>query len=332
MRNPNGYGGIKKLSGKRRRPYAVFITTGWEMKDGKAKQIQKALGYYATRQDAMIALAEYNRQPFDLDSRDITFGQIYEQLKKEKFDLMKPSARRSYLNSFAKCDSIKDMRMIDIKKHHMQRILDFYADMSRPTLSNIVNLFHAVFRYAMENDLIEKDYSQFVTIKSNATPREKNPLTLEEITILWKNAEKKNIDALIILVYTGLRYSELIGLKTEDVHLNERILDVKGTKTKAAKRIVPIHEKLIPLFEKRLKTDELFNISHYDFRQAFQSVSIEHTTHECRHTFLSLATSYSLNPLLIKKIVGHSTQDLTFDVYTHAYIDDLIKEIDKIKA
>ena len=44
------------------------------------------------------------------------------------------------------------------------------------------------------------------------------------------NAEKNNVDALIILVYTGLRYSELVNLEKEDIHINERWLDVKGTK------------------------------------------------------------------------------------------------------
>ena len=32
MKNPNGYGTIKKLSGNRRRPFAVVVTTGYEMR------------------------------------------------------------------------------------------------------------------------------------------------------------------------------------------------------------------------------------------------------------------------------------------------------------
>ena len=331
MRNPNGYGCVKKLSGKRRRPFGVYITTVWKMENGKAKQIQKAIGYYASRKEAMMALAEYNRQPFDLNNRDITFEQVYEILKKEKFDLMKKSARYSYTSAFLKCDPIQNMKIADIRKNHMQAIIDDLANMSLSTVANVINLFHAVFKYAMENDIIEKDYSQFVAIKDHAPAKEKNPLTKEEIKTLWKNAEKKNIDALIILVYTGLRYSELVNLEKEDIHLKERWLDVKGTKTKAAKRIVPIHHALIPLFENRMKTDKLFKMKREAIAQAFKEVGLDHTPHETRHTFLSLATSYRLNPLLVKKIVGHSANDLTFDVYTHAYINDLIAEIDKIK-
>lgn len=36
-----------------------------------------------------------------------------------------------------------------------------------------------------------------------------------------------------------------------------------------------------------------------------------------------------LNPVLLKKIIGHSAQDLTQDTYTHAMIEDLVAEIDK---
>ena len=36
MRNPNGYGSVVKLSGKRRKPFAVRITIGWD-NNGKQK-------------------------------------------------------------------------------------------------------------------------------------------------------------------------------------------------------------------------------------------------------------------------------------------------------
>ena len=40
MRLPNGYGGVVKLSGNRRRPYAARITTGWHVNDLTGKRIQ----------------------------------------------------------------------------------------------------------------------------------------------------------------------------------------------------------------------------------------------------------------------------------------------------
>ena len=56
MRFPNGFGGVSKLSGNRRNPYIVRITTGWT---DDAKQIIKILGYYPTRAEAIKALSAY---------------------------------------------------------------------------------------------------------------------------------------------------------------------------------------------------------------------------------------------------------------------------------
>ena len=43
MRNPNGYGSVFKLSGNRRKPFAVRITKGWT---DEGKRIYKYLSYH----------------------------------------------------------------------------------------------------------------------------------------------------------------------------------------------------------------------------------------------------------------------------------------------
>ena len=55
MRLPNGYGGVVKLSGNRRRPYAARITTGWHVNDLTGKRIQhyQILCYAASRSEAL---------------------------------------------------------------------------------------------------------------------------------------------------------------------------------------------------------------------------------------------------------------------------------------
>ena len=47
MKNPNGFGSIVKLSGNRRKPYAVRKTIGW---NEKGHPIYMMIGYYADRQ------------------------------------------------------------------------------------------------------------------------------------------------------------------------------------------------------------------------------------------------------------------------------------------
>ena len=79
MRLPNGYGGVVKLSGNRRRPYAARITTGWHINDITGKRIQhyQILGYAPTRSEALQILARYNNYPIDGETLKLTFREIY---------------------------------------------------------------------------------------------------------------------------------------------------------------------------------------------------------------------------------------------------------------
>ena len=52
MRKPNGYGSIKKLSGKRRRPYVFVVTQAGR---------QKPIAYFCTQVEAEIYAADYNK-------------------------------------------------------------------------------------------------------------------------------------------------------------------------------------------------------------------------------------------------------------------------------
>lgn len=66
MRRANGEGSIFKLSGKRRKPWAVRITVGYEE---NGKQIYKYVGYYQTKTEAKTAVREYLVNPFNLDHK-----------------------------------------------------------------------------------------------------------------------------------------------------------------------------------------------------------------------------------------------------------------------
>lgn len=55
-RNPNGYGCVTKLSGKRSRPYVVKVT----VYDAEGNAKQAPVGYAPTKTEALILLAQYN--------------------------------------------------------------------------------------------------------------------------------------------------------------------------------------------------------------------------------------------------------------------------------
>ena len=97
MKMANGMGTVYKLSGKRRNPWIARKTKGWEINEqtGKAKQLYITIGYYSSRSDALAALINYNENPYDIDSKSITFAEVYERWSKVHFETIVRSAQRT---------------------------------------------------------------------------------------------------------------------------------------------------------------------------------------------------------------------------------------------
>ena len=64
------------MSGKRRRPWIVRVTTGYDIdaETGTFKQKQETLGYAATRAEGMQMLAAYNMNPLKKNNLDSCCG------------------------------------------------------------------------------------------------------------------------------------------------------------------------------------------------------------------------------------------------------------------
>ena len=350
MKLPNGYGTVKKMSGKRRRPYVVKKTVGWHYDEVKDKMIQDqmTIGYAATRAEGLQMLAEYNNNPFDLKASKVTFQEVYERWSKEKFPTISHSNVKGYEASYKVCESLYRKVFRDMKLVDLQTVVDTCGK-NFPTLKKLKSLFNQLYEYAMKNDICSKDYSEFVDIvkykDKNPDKRDHNKFTKEEIERLWTLAEDPYYQIVLMLIYNGCRISEFLDLKKEDVHLDEQYFDVIASKTENGLRKVPIADKLLPFYkawfegsacEYLLHTPDQ---KHFDYRNYFDSyftplmeqLGLDHTPHDTRHTCISLLTEADVNPTTIKKIVGHSgAMTLTERVYTHLDIQILVDAINKI--
>lgn len=78
----------------------------------------------------------------------------------------------------------------------------------------------------------------------------RQPFSKEEIQTVWNwNSSNEYISVILMLIYSGVRISELLDLKKENVNLSEKWISIKASKTKAGIRKVPIAEKVLPFFE-----------------------------------------------------------------------------------
>lgn len=337
MRNPNGYGSIFKLSGKRRKPFAVRVTVGF---NDSGKQIRKIIGTFVNRREANEFLVAYNDNPL-MYINQITFSQVYDKWSKGKYELVSKSTIANYRISFEHARRLHDISMLDIKTYHLQEVIDSVGD-KYGAKKQIRNLFNQLYDYALRNDIVAKDYSKFVDIGKNKKVSNRKPFTNEEIELLWNNLELEWVDTVLILIYTGMRIGELLDVKNEDINLEEEYI-VGGNKTEAGKnRLIPLNKKIIPLVKNRMSEHKYFilnyknkqkgysNYKRENFEKLMRTLNMEHTPHDTRHTFATLLNNANANPTNIIKLIGHANFNTTEKVYTHKDIEELKKTINKI--
>ena len=274
---------------RRRKRYRARVTIGWETNEetGRTKQIVKTLGSnYKTKGEATSALAEYLKNPYDLNNKDITFEQLYKKWFNEYIDTDEhESIKYRVKAAYRYCSLIynkkfREITIIDMKdciyKGTATCVRGKYKGQQRlasPQSKEIIKyLFNHIYDYALEARLVERNYAREFTLdKKVFQEKEKNykskvPFSKEEIDKLWKSIEFVPFaDMIVYACYSGWRPTELIKLKIKDVDLKNGFVK-GGMKTNAGKnRLVPIHPLVSSIVEKYYKeaksvgSDYLFN-------------------------------------------------------------------------
>ena len=274
---------------RRRKRYRARVTIGWETNEetGRTKQIVKTLGSnYKTKGEATSALAEYLKNPYDLNNKDITFEQLYKKWFDEYIDTDEhESIKYRVKAAYRYCSLIykkkfREITIIDMKdciyKGTATCVRGKYKGEQRlasPQSKEIIKyLFNHIYDYALEARIVERNYAREFTLdKKVFQEKEKNykskvPFSKEEIDKLWKSIEFVPFaDMIVYACYSGWRPTELIKLKIKDVDLKNGFVK-GGMKTSAGKnRLVPIHPLVSSIVEKYYKeaksvgSDYLFN-------------------------------------------------------------------------
>lgn len=267
----SGEGGIL-YDKRRKKPYRVRITVGWETNEetGKVKQKYKDLGSYKTKGEASRALAEYLKNPYDLSNKDMTFSQLYERWYDDFVEKQENSNKYRIKAAYKYCTSIynkkvREISIIDMKDciYKGTVIIDrgkFKGQekfASPATKESIKYLFNHIFAYATEARLVERNYAKDFTLdkkvfkEKEMNHKEKIPFSEEEIEKLWRAADFIPFaDMIIYACYSGWRPSELVELRLENVDLESGFIK-GGIKTTAGKnRLVPIHHEIRHIIEK----------------------------------------------------------------------------------
>ena len=345
MKNPNGFGSVTKLSGRRRKPWVAKVTVGFDKESGK--QIQKSIGTFETRADAMKQLSLYQvskkskNLALEMDyvnARDIQkkakISHTFEECVRGAIEREKDGKSNSWLKarrlSMNILKNITDKNIEEITIKDVQDIFDTNTQYSMSSLTNCITTCNLAFTEAILNKWISPsdDFMKYVKVKSKAERHViHKSFSKDEIKIFFND---NSIEAKIVLVYifTGCRASEL--LQISEFHENYIVC---GLKTDSGKnRKIPIHPYIQPFIFEIL---EYINNHTYDwvkrqYMKVMKKYNLKYSMHDARNTFATLGKEASMKPTAVKKIMGHKMKDLTDDVYTHESVEYLLNEIKKI--
>jgi len=158
-------------------------------------------------------------------------------------------------------------------------------------------------------------------------------ITYDELNKLLENAENYR-DKLIIkfLFYTGVRVSELIKIKKNDIIFEEGFVKVYGKGGK--ERILPIPKELLNELKdyiNKINTENIFPLSSRQVERIIKNIARKAginkkvTPHVLRHSLATTLLSKGVDIRYIQEILGHSSLNIT-QIYTHV-VPNQLKEI-----
>lgn len=346
MKLPNGYGGIHKLSGNRRKPWCARKTMGWEIVDDeRVRPLYKYIGYFKTKKEALQALAEYNANPYEIGGKEWTLGELYDEWSVKHFERVGKSAVISTSCAWKALAPLHRVKVKDLSFGLLQDVFD-KSDKNRPTLTCAKSVLGQVLDYAVIHEYVgdgKRELVRHIEIKQeNINKIERAVFTADEIERLWEvSSENKYFQIPLMLLYSGLRISELLELKTENVHLEDGWFSVEKSKTAAGVREIPIADKVLPFFESWGNGDYFLEntrgnqLKYHGYMKGWWDplmgkLKMKHHPHDTRHTFVSLLTEKGADARIIKQLVGHASKGVTESVYTHINIESKRKVINML--
>lgn len=253
---------------------------------------------------------------------------------------------------------IGHMKLRDVKDIHLQRILNAEAGKSRSHVEKLRRVLREMFSRARKSRLIPYDPSEDLELPE-AKEGTHRSLTDVERAVLLKVAETHPAGLYILtLLYTGMRPGEAAALNWADVDFDHNEIHihaalesgtgaVKGPKTAAGVRDIPIHSDLLPrlLAARGGPFDPVFTgregrrlNSNSQYRQwstfkramdiqmgaevyrnkVVKSVVADDLTPYClRHTFATDCARAGVPLETVRWLLGHADISTTANIYQH---------------
>ena len=230
---------------------------------------------------------------------------------------------------------------------------DLATELAPSTVTTIASLLSSLALSAVDNERIKRTFMPRRLSLPRAQADRRVFLTSGQVDRLVDAAEARDKALIFTAAWTGLRWGELAGLRTERVDLDKRTIEVRETlvdvsghlsleapKTAHSRRTVALTAKNVCVLRDHLATYPPGNPWNLVFRSPHGSplrddtwrrrtwkplvesvADIPNSTrfHDLRHSHVSLCNSAGMNLKSISVRVGHSSVKVTADRYMHIF-------------
>ncbi len=332
-RLPKGFGSVQKMTGSRRKPYGARI---WDAKQARHFYI----GYYETMEEALAALHEYHKSPYEYDKKDMTLKDCLNILLRQRVNVSE-STQKNYEYKLKALGDIAFQNVRFISPGILEKWMDT-SNYSPYTKRQYLSYVKQLLDIAVDEGIISKNPASKVALKKEDEEKIHKPISFLDLKKLWDDKENNIAQLILIMCYTGMRPGELLQIKKENIFLDEKYM-IGGIKTQSSKnRVIPISSGIMPFISSMYQSNKKYlveyngkNICYVTLKKYIRqytedNLSIPYLPHDGRHTFATLAKAAQIDMLHIKLIMGHKVQDITESVYIHTDNQALIASSEKV--
>ena len=318
----NGEGSVYEKNGKYVAVHTIFRS---------GIRITKSKTGFATKLEASQWLA--NSAVIEKPTDRVTFEELHNMWAKVHHARITKKKAQAYTAAFNTVKSIHKFYWDEITIPMLQDAMDCAYD-SFNQKRTIKNMYHMMEDYANQLGLNlseDKHKVQYLKLPNKVKPN-KIPFEDWEVENIIKgwNAGDDFCGYILTMLYTGMRYGEMIDIRPENVHLDGLYL-LAGKKTDAGREPINFTEELKPIIQKLFLDGKRYQYSDTTFKKHFKDClkrngCNDHLPHECRHTFATDMKNSKQNGMVIKDSMRHSSYTQTA-TYTHTSSEDIRKAI-----
>ncbi|MDE7296793.1 MAG: site-specific integrase [Clostridia bacterium] len=265
---------------------------------------------------------------------------LFETVALRWFELKRPTVKQgtiTFYESLFRASLLPAFagRSIDgIRQSDIQSVINDYIEAGKPrTATKVFQTMKAIFDFAVGDDLLEKSPMRLLKPPKYeekngcALTRAEERELIELITASECAPEVKN--ALVFLLYTGIRRSELASACIEGEFVSVVCSKMrKGYQER--RRLIPI-TPMLARWLPAMNLDTLRTVNPDVLTQAMKRLMPNHHLHELRHTFITRAQECSVPREVVSVWAGHAADGTqTSNVYTHFGTEFMLKEGRKV--